>query len=204
MNYVFYARVSTNRQSNGLEAQQNIANAFINSYGGTIIDTFIDKQSGAKNDRSGLKQALAMCKKQGATLLVAKLDRVSRRVSFIATLMESNIPLKVAELPNADPFQLHIFAALAEVERKQISTRVKQALAVVKSKGVKLGSPLNEERAKQAHQFALTIVPYLEGFKQSGITSWNAMANKLNEMGITTQTGGKWYMASLKKVASYV
>lgn len=204
MKYIVYARVSTDSQNNGLESQQKTIDSYISNYGGEIIDSFFDKESGAKNDRKGLNQALSMCKRHKATLLVAKLDRVSRRVSFIASLMESNIPLKVAELPNADAFQLHIWSALAEAERKLISSRTKAALDILKSKGVKLGSPLNDATARQAREFAKTIVPHIDQLRKSGIKSWSALASKLNDMGVKTQTGGVWYHSNLKKVASYV
>ena len=137
MEYVSYIRTSLKSQNNGLEAQQRVIDSYIASNGGNVVQCYVEQVSGAKNEREELNKALAHCKRTGATLLVAKLDRVSRRVSFIASLMESSINLKVAELPNADPFQLHIYAALAEQERKLISQRTKAALNVLKSKGVK-------------------------------------------------------------------
>lgn len=90
----------------------------MNSYGGIQVAAYCEQESGSKNNRIELQKVLAHCKKIKATLLVSKLDRVSRKVSFIATLMESSINLKVAEIPNSDTFQLHIYAALAEQERQ--------------------------------------------------------------------------------------
>ena len=204
MEYVCYIRCSTKTQNNGLEAQQKTIDNFIASHGGTIADTFVEQVSGRKNNRDELNKALKLCKKTGATLLVAKLDRLSRRVSFIASLMESNIKFRVAEMPEADEFMLHIHASCASHEARQISSRTKQALAVLKEKGVKLGSPLNPIRAAQAKEFASTITPHVEEIRQSGITSWNGIANQLNKLGIKTSTGGKWYPASIQKCMGYV
>ena len=204
MEYVSYIRTSTRTQNNGLEAQQNVIDNYIGSYGGEVVATYVEQVSGAKNERVELNKALTHCKRTGATLLVAKLDRVSRRVSFIASLMESNVNLKVCELPNSDAFQLHIYAALAEQERKLISKRTKQALEVLKSKGVQLGSPLNEGRAIAAKDFAATIKPHVEQLKKSGITSWNAMAKALNDMGICSARGGAWSQKTLQRCMGYV
>ena len=204
MEYISYIRTSTKTQNNGLEAQQTTINNYINAYGGDIVATYTEQESGAKNEREQLNNAIKQCKKTGATLLVAKLDRVSRRVSFIATLMESNIGLKVCELPNSDAFQLHIYAALAEQERKLISQRTKQALAELKKKGVKLGSPLNPNRAVTARDFASTVAPYVKEIKANGITSWNGIAKKLNELGIKSARGGEWSQKTLQRTMGYL
>ena len=204
MQYISYIRTSTKTQNNGLTAQQTTIDHYINAYGGEIIATYTEQESGAKNDRTQLNNAIKHCKRTGATLLVAKLDRVSRRVSFIASLMESNIALKVCELPNSDAFQLHIYAALAEQERKLISQRTKQALQVLKSKGVKLGSPLNPARAEQAKQFAKTIAPYVDEIRKTGVTSWNGMAKRLNDMGVKSARGCSWTQKTLQRTMSYI
>ena len=204
MEYVSYIRTSLKSQNNGLEVQQRVIDTFIASNGGNVVQGYVEQVSGAKNEREELNKALAYCKRTGATLLVAKLDRVSRRVSFIASLMESSINLKVAELPNADPFQLHIYAALAEQERKLISQRTKAALNVLKSKGVKLGSPLNEVRSKDAKAFALSVVPKINELRDQGIKSLNKIATALNEQGIASASGGKWYATTVKNTLGYL
>jgi len=117
----------------------------------------------------------------------------------------SSINLKVAELPNADPFQLHIYAALAEAERKLISQRTKAALNVLKSKGVKLGSPLNDVRVEDAKAFALSIKPKLDSLKSQGIKSLHKLAKALNDEDIPTFTGnGKWYATTVKNTLGYL
>ena len=123
--------------------------------------------------------------------MVSKLDRLSRRVSFIALLMESSIQLKVCEHPEADTFMLHLRAILSEEEARQISLRTKAALAVLKSKGVKLGSPKAREQGAIAKKYALTIKPKIDALAAQGITSLYAVAKSLNEQGIQTFSGGK-------------
>ena len=205
MEYVSYIRTSLKSQNNGLEAQQRVIDSYIASNGGNVVQCYVEQVSGAKNEREELNKALAHCKRTGATLLVAKLDRVSRRVSFIASLMESSINLKVAELPNADPFQLHIYAALAEQERKLISQRTKAALNVLKSKGVKLGNPKAQEQTARAKEFAASIKPIIEDMKSQGIKSLHKLAKALNDEDIPTFTGnGKWYATTVKNTLGYL
>lgn len=202
--YIVYRRTSTSGQTNGIEAQQAAVDAYLKAYGGSVIETFTEQVSGAKNEREELQKALRACKKHKATLLVSKLDRLSRRVSFVATLMESSINLKVCELPDADNFMLHLWASLAEKERSLISERTKAALAVKKSQGVKLGSPLNGERAKQARDFATQMKPLIDELKSKGVKSFNAIAKALNEQGVKTFTGGKWYSQTVKNTLGYL
>ena len=203
MEYVTYIRTSTKSQNNGLEAQQQTIDQFVANNGGSVVATFVEQVSGAKNDRAELNKALALCKRTGATLLVAKLDRLSRRVSFVAALMESNIKFKVAEMPDADEFMLHVHISCYSYERQMISKRTKQALAVLKDKGVKLGSPLNPIRAERARNFANIIKPHVEQLRKDGVTSWHGMASALNERGITSATGGKWYQKTLQRCMGY-
>ena len=202
--YIAYRRTSTGSQNNGLEAQQNAINAFIDTHGGEITDSYVEQVSGRKNEREELNKAIKACKKHGATLLVSKLDRLSRRVSFIALLMESSISLKVCEHPDADTFMLHLRAILSEEEARLISTRTKQALAVKKAQGVKLGSPLNKVRAKEAVKFAEETLPIIEELKSQGYKSLNSIASKLNEIGYQTFTGGKWYPTTVKNTLGYL
>ena len=136
--YVAYYRVSTERQGKsglGLAAQRRKASDFIDSTD-TLIAEFCDIQSGRDDDRTELQNALALAKRENAKLIIARLDRFSRRVSFIAQIMEQGIGLVCAEMPNASDFQLHIFAALAQEERRLISERTKAALAEAKRRGV--------------------------------------------------------------------
>lgn len=202
--YISYIRTSKQEQKNGLEAQKNAINAFLSANGGDVLATYTEQVSGAKDNREELQKAIKHCKKTGATLLVSKLDRLSRRVSFIAKLMESSVQLKVAELPNADTFQLHIWSALAEQERRLISERTKAALAVKKAQGVKLGNPKAQEQTALAKDFAKSVLPYIEELRQQGITSLYAISKQLNETGIKTFAGGKWYPQTVKNTLGYI
>ena len=133
--YIAYLRVSTKEQGRsglGLDAQRRDISLFVNQRPceAIIIQEFVDVQSGKNNARERLTEAISFAKKHNACLLVSKLDRLSRKVSFIASLMEDKqLNFKVASMPHADKFQLHIYAALAEQERDFISLRTKAALA---------------------------------------------------------------------------
>lgn len=198
-NYIAYIRTSTDAQINGLEAQNKAIKDFVASQSGAeIISTYVEQVSGAINNRAELNKALKEAKKTGATLLVSKLDRLSRRVSFIANLMETNINLAVCSMPSATTFQLHLFACLAEEERRWISSRTKAALAVRKEQGVKLGSPLNPVRAQERVNFAASLKPKFDELQKQGITSLYAISKSLNADGIPTHSGGKWYPTTVK------
>lgn len=147
--YVAYYRVSTKMQGVsglGLEAQKNMVRNYVNC-NTCIIQEFTEIESGKKNNRTELLKALELCKKENATLVIAKLDRLSRNVAFIATLMDSKINFVCVDMPNANSFTIHIFAALAEQERKMISERTKKALAE-KKKTQKLGQKGTENLEK--------------------------------------------------------
>lgn len=154
--YIAYLRVSTKEQGRsglGLEAQKRDINLFISNYAseGDLLETYTDIVSGSNSSRQALTEAIARAKQLSATLIVSKLDRLSRKVSFVATLMEDKtLKLKVASMPNADKFQLHIYAALAEQERDFISMRTKAALAAKKLRELLLGAyvtrQINETR----------------------------------------------------------
>ena len=202
--YIAYKRTSTGSQHNGLEAQEKAIEAFISSQGGDIVETYTEQVSGRKDERVELQKALKACKKHGATLLVSKLDRLSRRVSFIAQLMESSIQLKVCEHPEADTFMLHLRAILSEEEARQISARTKAALAVLKAKGVKLGNPKAQEQRGLAEDFAKNIAPTFQKLQAQGITSLYALAKELNALGVETFSGGKWYPTTVKRTLGYL
>jgi DNA invertase Pin-like site-specific DNA recombinase len=146
LQFVIYRRVSTEEQGRsklGQDAQRRDIDLFLGTYAEQpfeVLADFEEVRSGTDNGRPMLTEALDLCRKTGATLLVSKLDRLSRKVAFIASLLEDpKVKLRVASMPNADNFQLHIYAALAQQERDFISLRTKAALAEAKAKGRKLG-----------------------------------------------------------------
>lgn len=205
VDYVAYYRVSTEKQGKsglGLAAQRSKLDAFV-SADDHILQEFVDVQSGRKDDRSGLNRALAFAKAKKAKLLIARLDRFSRRVSFIARIMDEGISLCCAEMPNASEFQLHIFAALAQEERRLISERTKAALAEAKKRGVKLGlngSKLAAINKRLADRFADSI---REAVSAIGLDkSYSEIARKLNERGLRTRQGRSFHAQTVKNVTS--
>lgn len=199
--YVIYTRVSTEEQGRsglGLDAQERDIGIYLENFSEVpweVIGRFQDVQSGGDDDRPQLAAALKLVRATGAELLVAKLDRLSRDVAFIATLIkDKKVRLKVAQMPNADPFQLHLYAALAEKEREFISQRTKAALKAAKARGVQLGGLRDktmkrnvaiQEKAKREAEKVMKIVGPL---RQAGQTL-TAIAAALEDMGVKTSRG---------------
>ncbi len=144
--YVAYYRVSTQRQGRsglGLEAQRRAVRDYLDGNGTRVLAEFVEVESGAKSDRPELAKALAACRVHGATLVIAKMDRLARNVAFISNLMESGVEFTAVDFPQANRLTVHILAAVAEHERDMISERTKAALAAAKRRGVKLGTARN-------------------------------------------------------------
>ena len=194
----------------GLEAQQAAIERFCAAEGFKVTQAFSETISGKKDDdkRPALAEALALAKKQGLPIIVAKLDRLSRDVALIAGLMAQRVPFVVAELgPDIDPFILHIYAALAEKERAMISARTKEALAQAKARGVRLGNPrLHEVRAKAvesmkaaADRFAANVLPLIHPLRAEG-KSLREIAKALNDRNVPTARGGKWAATQIAEI----
>lgn len=209
--YIAYLRVSTKEQGRsglGLEAQKRDINLFISNYAseGDLLETYTDIVSGSNSSRQALTEAITRAKQLNATLIVSKLDRLSRKVSFVATLMEDKtLKLKVASMPNADKFQLHIYAALAEQERDFISMRTKAALAAKKASGAILGglrdktNQRNREKQKLANKNALKVLPLIYPMRQSGM-SFRAIAESLNSSNLLTQYGKRYSAQTVSNI----
>jgi DNA invertase Pin-like site-specific DNA recombinase len=213
---IVYLRVSTERQGRsglGLEAQRDTIARFAAAEGLDLIEEFVEVETGKGADaldrRPKLAAALALARKEKCSVIVAKLDRLSRDVHFISGLMANGISFIVAELPGADSFTLHLYAALAEKERKMISERTKAALAVKKVQGVKLGNRTNlaEAQAKgvastkaSADAFAMNVLPVIEQVKALGVTSYHGIAAALNVRGVRTARGGTWQATTVRKI----
>jgi DNA invertase Pin-like site-specific DNA recombinase len=208
--YVIYRRVSTAAQGEsglGLEAQDRDIALFLENYSDTPFDvmgTFTDVQSGKLNDRPELAKALDLARREGAEVLVSKLDRLSRDVAFIANLLkDKRVSFRVASMPHADKFQLHIYAALAEQERDFISLRTKQALAAAKARGVKLGGlrdatlKRNEAAIAAADAAAQKVASIILPMRRASATL-AAIAEALNAAKVPTPRGGKWYPTTVK------
>lgn len=182
----------------GLAAQHRKISDFV-ADAGTLIAEFCDVQSGKDDSRVELQKALALAKRENAKLVIARLDRFSRRVSFIAQVMEQGIGLVCAEMPNASDFQLHIFAALAQEERRLISERTKAALTEAKRRGKILGvngRNLAARNRMAADEFAAELRSKLDA--DLILKSYSEIARRLNERGVVTANGKQFYPQTVK------
>ena len=211
---VAYLRVSTRQQQRsglGIEAQRATIARFAEAENIKIIAEYVEAETGKGADaldrRPQLAAALAAAKSVKCCVLVSKLDRLSRDVAFVAGLMAQRVPFIVAELGrDADPFMLHLYAALAEKERRLISERTKAALAIRKANGSRLGNPSNIEEAGQAGRTALIataderariLLPFLHTLRAEGVISIGAVTRSLNNRKIPTPRGSRWHVSSV-------
>lgn len=211
--FVAYLRVSTRHQSIsglGLDAQREIISKHLQ--GKSTIAEFIEVESGRKSDRPKLQEALALCRKEKAMLIVAKLDRLSRNVAFTSKLLESDVEIKFCDFPEANRLVLHIISSIAEYEANLIRTRTKQALDAKRSRGEQLGKPENftNNQAKAIAHSRHTVtakarnnpnnkraVAMLKVLAQS-TSNLSEMARTLNQEGFTTSRGGAFTAQQVK------
>jgi DNA invertase Pin-like site-specific DNA recombinase len=202
--YILYFRVSTEKQGRsglGLAAQRTIIERFLTP-ADEVIAEFVEIQSGRNNERAELWKAIAQGKKRDAKILIAKLDRFSRRVSFIAGIIEQGIGLAVAEMPNATDFQLHIFAALAQEERRLISERTRNALAEAKKRNAVLGKNgkvLAEKNRIEANERAEALRPIIMPMLDDGL-SLSVIARQLNALGLVTVRGKSFRTQQVRNI----
>lgn len=211
--YIAYYRVSTQKQGAsglGLEAQREAVARYV-AHHGTVVGEYIEVETGKGRDssqaRPQLAAARAACKKLGATLVIAKLDRLARNVAFIANLMEDGLDFVAADVPHADKVMLHIYAAMSEWERDRISERTKAALAAAKARGVQLGRAgtanlrsNTEARQATADAHAIKLSGLISGMQARGMAQ-RAMVAELNSLGIKTSTGKtSWTLSQLQRV----
>ncbi len=216
--FIAYYRVSTDRQGKsglGLEAQRNAVVDYLNGGKWDLIEEYVEIESGKRQDRPKLIKALEACKKKKATLVIAKLDRLARNVSFISGLMEAGVDFIAVDFPEANRLTLHIMAAVAEHEREMISQRTKAALKVAKARGAKLGWSNPDRMAEQrsatlksnkanrdsADAFAENTLPIVREIEQAGVVTLKGIARALNARGVRTARGGNWHpttVANLK------
>jgi DNA invertase Pin-like site-specific DNA recombinase len=201
--FVAYYRVSTDRQGQsglGLEAQQTAVLNYLDGGNWTMVADFTEVESGKRADRPELAKALAACRKHRAKLVIAKLDRLSRNLAFIATLMDSGVEFVAVDNPHANKLTVHILAAVAQHEREMISQRTKDALQAAKARGVRLGNPqlknvrgvAVEANRKAADAFAANVRPIIREIQASGVNSFQGIARALAARGVRTARGGQW------------
>jgi DNA invertase Pin-like site-specific DNA recombinase len=211
--YVTYYRVSTQKQGIsglGLDAQRSSVANYLLGSSKTVLAEFVEVETGkganALARRPQLRLALEACKKHGATLLIAKLDRLARNVHFVTGLLETGVDFIAVDMPHANKVMIQMHAVMSEWERDQISERTKKALAAAKARGVILGAtgPANlrrniEERQEVAKRFRERLKPVLDGFLSQGLTR-RGMVEKLNDLDIKAPMGGKWSLGQVQRL----
>ena len=211
MNYIQYFRVSTKKQDLGLDVQKSIIKSYLKETD-NVIASYSEKETGTKKKvQLELLKAIEHCKATGAILLIAKLDRLARNVSFISTLMDSNVEFKALDMPQANKLSIHIFSAIAEHEAELISQRTKAALAELKKKGVKLGNVQNfnqEGRDKgvetnkykaQQNSNNIKAKAFIKSLKLQGLKD-SVIAKTLNENGFKTSRGKKFQTIQVQRL----
>ena len=209
---VAYFRVSTTRQGEsglGLDAQRDVVRRFATAHKMEIVAEYTEVESGKVNARPQLEAALAQCRKIGATLVVSKLDRLSRNALFLLQLQHANVDFTCCDCPNVDRFTIGILALVAQRERELISERTKSALTAAKARGVKLGTKTPDRQVKlmvagfrrQKLEFAAKVAPFIAEIRSAGVTSLKGIAECLTRRGIPTRTGKSvWFGSSVKCV----
>jgi DNA invertase Pin-like site-specific DNA recombinase len=216
--YVAYYRVSTSKQGKsglGLEAQRETVAQHLRTVPSKLVSEFTEVESGKRIDRPELAQALATCRRHGATLIVAKLDRLARNVEFTARLMNSGVEFVCCDNPHANRLTIHILAAMAEYEREQISHRTKAGLAAAKARGVNLGTKSNltnearakgimaasEARSRFADERAKDLENVIGEIKRDGCSTDYAIAAALNDRREPTLSGrGRWHPSTVSRL----
>lgn len=222
MNVITYYRVSTagqGRSGLGLEAQRNAVACFCDGRSCEILGEYVEIESGKWNDRPELSKALHHAKVTGATLVVAKMDRLSRNAAFLLTLRDSGAKLVAADNPDVNDMTVGILAVVAEEERKAISARTKAALEAARRRGVQLGNPNGAaalRRARKGNSAALTAIksaadrhasdlaPVIEHLRAQGHRSLRQLASALNERHYRTPRGGVWHATSVKNLLARI
>jgi DNA invertase Pin-like site-specific DNA recombinase len=213
--FVAYYRVSTAKQGAsglGLEAQQEAVRNYLNGGSWKLVAEVTEVESGKQSDRPKLAEAMRLCRLHGATLIIAKLDRLSRDAHFLLGLQKAGVEFIAVDNPHANRLTIHILAAVAEDEAKRISDRTKAALAAAKARGVKLGGNRGvelTEAAREAGRAAQTakakarasdLAPMIAELQAQGVTSLGAIAKALNDRGIPTTRGGEWSAVQVSRV----
>src|SRR5262245_21682936 len=208
--FVAYYRVSTDKQGQsglGLDAQRKAVMDYLNGGAWELVAEYTEVESGKRADRPELEKALEACRRQKARLVIAKLDRLSRNLAFIATLMDSGVEFVAVDNPHANRLTLHILAAVAEHEREMIAERTKAALQAAKARGVRLGRNGTDRLAPtyriQALERAYHLAPLLSELKGAGL-SVRQIAAELMARGIPTPTGARWHAQTVSRALSRV
>lgn len=212
--FISYLRVSTERQGRsglGLEAQRKGVTDYLNGGDWTLLREFVEIESGKNNARPQLVAAMAECRLTGATLVIAKLDRLSRNAAFLMGLRDAGTKFVAADMPDANALTIGILALVAQNEREAISSRTKAALAVARARGTILGGyrggPVVDGsagvRARQARAgaYAATVRPVLDEMRTRGLSLRQCVA-ELDTRGVQTPRGGSWTPGLVSRLLS--
>ena len=213
--FVSYLRVSTERQGRsglGLEAQRQAVADFLAGGSWRHVAELVEVESGSRDNRPRLSEAMALCRLHGATLVIAKLDRLSRDAAFLLNLQKAGVRFVAADMPEANELVVGIMAVVAQAERKMISARTKAALAAAKARGVRLGKPENlsnreagqvrgrAQQARRATERGQDLEPVIAAVRLEGAVSLRQFAAALNARGIPAPRGGVWSAAQVQRV----
>lgn len=219
---VAYERVSTARQGRsglGLEAQRAAIDAFARARGAEVTARFTEVESGRKSDRPELARALDLARLTGATLVIARLDRLSRNAAFLLTLRDSGVRFLAVDMPEANDLTVGIMALVAQQEREAISRRTREALAAAKARGVRLGNPngaaalrragedgsaLRDAVGRNAQRFAADLAPVIADIRADGATSLRAIAGELDARGMRTRRSGRWHVSNVRNLLNRI
>jgi DNA invertase Pin-like site-specific DNA recombinase len=219
--FVSYLRVSTAKQGHsglGLEAQRKAVADYLNGGQWQLVTEVVEIESGKRSDRPKLEEALRLCRLHNATLVIAKLDRLSRDAHFLLGLEKAGVDFVAADMPSANRLTVGIMAMVADEERRMISRRTKEALAAAKARGKKLGGNRGNlsgggtkghvaslaTRQAKARSRASDLAPVIEELKASGAVSLRQIAAGLNAKGIRTARGGAWSAMQVQRVMERV
>ncbi|WP_238928946.1 recombinase family protein [Alexandriicola marinus] len=199
----------------GLEAQRKAIEDYVTGQQADLFARFTEVESGRRADRPELAMAIDLARLTGATLVIAKLDRLSRNAAFLLTLRDSGVRFLACDMPEANSLTVGIMALVAEQEREAISRRTKEALAAAKARGVTLGNPngaaalrrsgkggaaLRRTVTENADTFARSLAPVLADIRAHGHTTLRAIAAELNSRGIRTRRGGQWHVSNVRNL----
>lgn len=217
--FVSYLRVSTARQGAsglGLEAQRSAVTGYLNGGDWKLLGEFVEVESGRRSDRPELAKALSACRIHGATLVVAKLDRLSRNAHFLLGLKEAGVDFVCVDMPSANRLSIGIMAMVAEEEARMISARTKAALQAAKARGMKLGTPnltktisrlgakvSGQNRAERARRRAEDLRPMVEELRGLGLVRPTDITRAFNERGIPAALGGVWSLSQIQRLLSH-
>lgn len=222
MNLIVYLRVSSQKQGIaglGIESQRAAVEGYAHGGGHRIVAEYVEVESGKRNDRPKLVEALTACRLHRATLCIAKLDRLSRSVGFISRLQDGDVDFVACDAPYANRFMINLFAAIAEHEREMISERTKAALAAAKARGVRLGNPNGAAallagcreaaarsafvRTQRAEDRYKNTAPLIRELQESGVKVLSHLAKELNQRGVPSPSGGQWYKEQVRRMINW-